>query len=300
MDHETREKCDTVRKDASLKLIAQTEQAVTSKIISSLGMNSNINNTHTEELERVLHQKKERKLQKARVLNFNVHNKDNSLDDFYVTKVKADGNCFYRCIALDIYGSQEKHKHIRDKIVEHMNNNIDQYSVHIDGNTSVHMTNQLYIDGRVSSWATEAEIYAVATLYSAIAQIYSVEHNAATKLTFEPTTKKSKIKHKIFLRLENQHYDFLNVKNKSHTSNITVSRTESAKFDWYNMEPIPNELETSKSNSETVESHITSSIECSSEKADEHTHLERRFRNKEVNSVHTDLSSTVVNLSSRF
>jgi len=299
MDIETREKCDTVRKDASLKLIALTEQAVTSKVISLQETYSNIHNEHTEKLERVLHQKKQRKLQKARTLNFNVHSNNNSLDNFYVTKVKADGNCFYRCIALDIFGSQEKHKHVRDKIVEHMNSNIDQYSIYIDGDTSVHMTNQMFIDGRGSSWATEAEIYAVATVYSAIVQIYSIEHSGTTMLTFEPITKKNKIKHKMFLKLENQHYDFLKVKCRNHTSNVTVSSTESARFDWYSMEPMPDELETSRSIVEIAESRTASNGERSSTKANVHTHPEVRLSNKEAESVRIDQSSTVINLSSR-
>jgi len=99
MDLETREKCAKVKKDASLRLIALTEKAITSKIIELQSNNVDIHNENSNHLQRSLYERKQNKLQKARMLNFDIRDINNSLDDFIVKNVAGGGNCFYRCIA---------------------------------------------------------------------------------------------------------------------------------------------------------------------------------------------------------
>ena len=74
--------------------------------------------------------------------------------DFQVKRIVADGYCFYRCIALEVYNTQNKHDKVRAQIVEHMIDKRDLYTPFIDGSFDQHVENQKLFDGRVASWAS--------------------------------------------------------------------------------------------------------------------------------------------------
>jgi len=48
-------------------------------------------------------------------------------------QVKGDGNCFYRCLSKHIYGSEDKHKDIRQKVTDHIEQNMSKFRWYIDG-----------------------------------------------------------------------------------------------------------------------------------------------------------------------
>jgi len=299
MDLETREKCAKVKKDASLRLITLTEKAITSKIIELQSNNVDIHNENSNHLQRSLYERKQNKLQKARMLNFDIRDINNSLDDFIVKNVAGDGNCFYRCIALDIYGSVEKHACIRDKIVDHMHNNTNLYSVYIDEDINIHITNQSHKDGRMSSWATEAEIYAAATVYSAVVQIYNVTNGVTQILNFEPVTKSTKIKRYFFLKMEHGHFDSLRVKSKQKVSHDRIEDT--SQFDWFDMEQLPEKPHVKTvSHDEMVRIPKPSEVEhaCFKDKK-KVINKDNPHKDTDRDLVTKDQFSTIINLSSR-
>ena len=79
-----------------------------------------------------------------------------------VTHIGKDGNCFYRCLSQELYGDQHSHPYLRSTVVTGLETNEEKYGMYVDGNFLDHVENMKKTDGRVSSWATEAEIYAAA------------------------------------------------------------------------------------------------------------------------------------------
>ena len=53
----------------------------------------------------------------------------------------------------------------------------------VDGQYDTHMDNQSYVDGRLVSWATEAEFYAVSALYELNVKITETQSNEIKWLT---------------------------------------------------------------------------------------------------------------------
>ncbi|CAG2190284.1 CFT1 [Mytilus edulis] len=80
-------------------------------------------------------------------------------------KVRGDGNCFYRCISLFLYGIENHHNKIRQATVKYMKEHKDRFLPLIDENFNLHMAHQSMTDGTLESWATEAEITAVGEMY---------------------------------------------------------------------------------------------------------------------------------------
>ena len=58
--------------------------------------------------------------------------------------------------------------------------------MYTDGNYEAHTNDHLCSDGRTSSWATEAEVYAAATLVSCSVMVYKFENGQSLKLQFNP------------------------------------------------------------------------------------------------------------------
>ena len=81
-----------------------------------------------------------------------------------VRDVKKDGNCYFRCIALAIHDNENKHKEVRQNIVETMKMNKKVYQAYVE-NFDSHLENMMRSDGHTNTWATEAEILATREAY---------------------------------------------------------------------------------------------------------------------------------------
>ncbi len=55
---------------------------------------------------------------------------------------------------------------LKERMMEHMLNNKEQYECLIDGNFEEHISKKSKTNGSTDSWATDAEVYAAATLYN--------------------------------------------------------------------------------------------------------------------------------------
>ena len=150
---------------------------------------------------------KNKKLEKLRRCQFDVDSNEYMPDKFAILRTVPDGNSFYRCLSLEIHGVENKHEAVRKAVVTHMQSNVELYSMYVDGDYSKLVEYQGHSEGRASLWATEAEIYATATLYNCIIFVYKVSDQGITKLRFQ-SNEQSRRQRKIILKLENQHFDF--------------------------------------------------------------------------------------------
>ena len=103
---------------------------------------------------------REKEQKKARKVSSLHRNKDN-----VTTQVLGDGNCYFRCISEALHGNQDKHVEIRKRVVQELTENKEKYEAYIDDYEN-HIDNMKHIDGRISSYATEAEIYATTIAFS--------------------------------------------------------------------------------------------------------------------------------------
>ena len=111
--------------------------------------------------------------------------------------------------------------------MEHIAENKTVYEAYINGNIDDHLQDQRCADGRTSSWATEAEIYATATLL----QIDIFVHEGEQLLKFAPLSGKSGSA-TLHVKFGNSHFDFLQPREED----IRIEQTagnKKATFDWF-------------------------------------------------------------------
>ncbi len=44
-------------------------------------------------------------------------------------RVRGDGNCFYRCISVQLYGTEERHLDVRNSVVDHLERHKSEFQV---------------------------------------------------------------------------------------------------------------------------------------------------------------------------
>jgi len=101
--------------------------------------------------------------------------KDGVSDETCVIQVERGGNCFFRCVAKQLFEDFSRHQEIRSAVVDYMESNADSFSQLVDGDFKQHIQQMRNIDGDKRSWATEAEFTATAQLYNI--DVY-VKHDA--------------------------------------------------------------------------------------------------------------------------
>ncbi|MGH0138568.1 UNVERIFIED_CONTAM: hypothetical protein FKN15_072990 [Acipenser sinensis] len=93
-----------------------------------------------------------------------------SYDGYNIVQIEKDGNCFFRCLGVVLYGSQNDHRTIRHNVIDLMESNIKQYEMYIDSVT--HIEKMKLSDGSIDSWATEAEVMAAVDLLNRPIHVY--------------------------------------------------------------------------------------------------------------------------------
>ena len=124
---------------------------------------------------------------------------------FRVHKVQGDGNCLFRSLAVGIYGDEEKHKQVRNDIVQFIVQNRDRYEPYIDGCFNTHINKMSKHVGGSDIWGTDAEIKAACDLYSSIIHVYNVTTCAIQKQTFTPQAVANAPK-EVNIQLSNSHF----------------------------------------------------------------------------------------------
>ena len=87
-------------------------------------------------------------------------------------KIKGDGNCFYRAVSLEICGTEDYHSEIRAQIVNFMIKNAKAFSQYANQNLNDYL--DINKTTELTSWASDVEMYAAATLLQTTIVVYSV------------------------------------------------------------------------------------------------------------------------------
>ena len=159
-------------------------------------------------------------------------------NSFSVVRIVKDSNCFYRCLSQNLHGTQMRHRVIRDKVVQHMSLNKQKYAPLIDGDIEMHLRLQRFSDGRISSWATEAEIQAAADTYQ-VNILVATDESFRTWNTFQGDhdLETDTIDANIYLLCKNSHFSLVK-KAKNNPGNDDLSLHSIP--DWF--EPEETEL----------------------------------------------------------
>ena len=110
--------------------------------------------------------------------NWEKHDKN----EFYFADVKRDGNCGYRCIALQLFGSEEKYSKIRENVFNYLDNNRSNYNdYNFEYNGNILSSNE-YIDiiKKEGEWMGELEIIAISNIYDI--NIYAFQTNDSDEI----------------------------------------------------------------------------------------------------------------------
>ena len=125
-----------------------------------------------------------------------------------------------------------------------MSANAEWYRSYIDGDMHDHFDRQENANGTTDSWATEAEVSAAATMYSAKIRIYVVKKKQVTTLELLPQRGNGVNGDKqINLKLANEHFEYLvdkptRVRAPVAVHNSCRNSSTSQSFDWFDMEPM--------------------------------------------------------------
>jgi len=89
-----------------------------------------------------------------------------------IKHVGGDGNCLFRAVSHQIYGTEDHHKYIRDKCMDYISLNKNFFKQFIIGGDQ---TIDQYIEEkrRVGVWGDDIEIHALSEMYDMPIQIYA-------------------------------------------------------------------------------------------------------------------------------
>ena len=80
---------------------------------------------------------------------------------FKLHKVKGDGNCLFRSLAVGLYNAEEKYIQERNDTVQFIVQNKPRYEAYIDGCFDTHINN---MNKHPEIWGTDAEVKAACDL----------------------------------------------------------------------------------------------------------------------------------------
>ncbi|KAK3108576.1 hypothetical protein FSP39_011066 [Pinctada imbricata] len=164
---ETIEICQNEVEDIENR-ISQEKQKVLKKNVNERYYEEEIEKEYESQLHK-LRQSKKKKIQSLRGRNRYTRSKYQSLrvqePQVEISQVRGDGNCFYRCVSLHLYGTDENHKEIRADIAKEIQTNPSFFKRYVDIDIDKHVENTRRSDGSIESYATEAELIACSKLF---------------------------------------------------------------------------------------------------------------------------------------
>lgn len=256
MADEIKDKCLKVKQDASIKLMELTLEACKIKLSD---LNDNICAKEKLVSEHIIKETDANENHEKRRLR---KIKDGKLSKNYENtkevKVAGDGNCFYRCLSVYFHGEPSKHKEIRKDIVSFMNLNSQRFQQFTDKEIDVHLHDQTFTDGRVESWATEAEVMAASALYELNIKVkvkyqgrynwnvhtYRLSHDSQFSIPYDKT---------IHLQYNSNHYNLLLHEQRNKTTLPTGTVREG--IDWFDLtqDNVPQDSATSEESNNEIQ-----------------------------------------------
>ena len=83
-------------------------------------------------------------------------------------EVDGDGNCQFRAIADQLYGSPDRYAEVRTGIVEHLRSNSSRYSAFVPESYDAYIENM----GRDGTWGDHVTLQAASNLYGLEIRVY--------------------------------------------------------------------------------------------------------------------------------
>lgn len=150
--------------------------------------------------------------------------------------IKGDGNCYYRCLAKILNGSQQWHERIRHEIIQYMSDDelmpkeekshryFRKFMSKNDG-----YDDYLTLHSKIGEWAEAPIIQASADKYCLhIFVSFYTNHKDVIRMVAKPVQAERKKYKSIFLNLENNHYTIV-------TKDLKVSPEEH----WFDLLGLP-------------------------------------------------------------
>lgn len=238
-DEEIRRQCEKIKLDTSLQLMNLAAKACEKQISKgwevdrATAMESQLTEKFRKRKAKKIYNLKKEKLAKScidspRGGDIGMHvNRGGLVEE----NVKADGNCFFRCISKHIHQTEDKHNEVRAAIMNHIKSNRDTYQKYVDGDMSYHIQECEHTDGRQSSWATECEIQAAACTYGMTIHIRYISALGREDVCKFLPNADSTWRDPVTLLLKSEHFVLLVPVNQDKVKN---SRQQ---WDWFDMAP---------------------------------------------------------------
>jgi hypothetical protein len=152
------------------------------------------------------------------------------------TRVRGDGNCFYRCVSTFLRGSEHEHEQVRTRVVQHLEQNADTYTCLVDGDREYHFDQQRCTDGRGTSWATEAEVFAAAAVFNLNIHITDSLEGRVEWSVHSPVIQTGGSNSvDVFLLYKGGHFDLINSAPIVSKYNSVDACAENEDIDWFDM-----------------------------------------------------------------
>ena len=250
-----------------------------------------------EEEEKELNEKKLKEIQETVLRNLEKGN-------FKLKEIKGDGNCLYRCVALQVYGSDNLHQRVREETMNYMQKHASHYSQFVSNLEG--WENYLKRNRRLGAFGGNLEIQAISELYNRPIQIF--EENQLRNIF-----------HSYQLRSPPIILEYINGNHFNCILDLTSPKTESVEdiseiqdyrdsvynnFDRFNSvndvnEKSQNSIENknpSKINSPPTNNNIKDNGEISSKSTDEkNTNLQTNSNPEKKNLEQIQLEKTILN-----
>ena len=170
-------------------------------------------------------------------------------------QVKGDGNCFFRCISMYLFGTEGFHNAIRREVVNEMRKYPARYKEHLESMKKC--------NGNFSTRATEAEIYAVANILGCDVYVLHPEVTQREMNRYSPNRSGRKENFKIVLTYANNHFNLLALPQDKCTCQLHFASNlqETENIDWWDCPPVASTRLQTTLNKKNV-NRITNSGRC--------------------------------------
>ena len=102
------------------------------------------------------------------------------------TEVVGDGNCLFRSVSKFLYGRQDFHLNIRHSVVSYMAQFSALFAPHVEQDFNIYLQQMSMADGRRTSWGSQVEILAIATMLRCPVYIFCLYGSNMTWTIWKP------------------------------------------------------------------------------------------------------------------
>jgi len=102
----------------------------------------------------------------------------------YIHEVAGDGNCVYRSVCHQVYGSDARHGELRSHVVAHIRDHHDVYAPFIEEDMDAYLVRSQ----EPGFWAGQVELTAISEIFNAPVEIYHRESPPTSDGTIVPQT----------------------------------------------------------------------------------------------------------------